>query len=417
LDQEGEETGYTVNLNGEEVQVVIRLRAELGGLTVPGAEDDKVRVTKTVECDNPLDGTGDFDDDCAAIPRNLSPPAVARYTIFLEQVSPNTSEGLTVLYDELDSGFSYISGSATSPDGSIAVFEPTNVGSQQSPILMWDYLTTLGDLVYFQQQETKMLQFKAEISGSTGRYCNAVYLKPNREKSGKTAPIVVGGSSAGGCGGAGVSLVKYVDRLVAPPNELTVLTYLVNVENVDTNTLHIDSIKDVLPQGGFTYVPGSTLVKITSDTTFDFEDTTGFVPFSDVDLATEFLPSERWQLIWDGPGGAGWGISAAGGASDTIILRFSAAVTPISSGSYYNEAFIGVGSGCSAPQNLVREGVFTPGQEDEEYCTAYSWPTGGVTVPTYDVRSGVGSTTAQGNVDVDWSGGVGDVQLNSWHIN
>jgi hypothetical protein len=208
-----------------------------------------------------------------------------------------------------------------------------------------------------------------------------------------------------------------VDKLVAPPNELTVLTYLVNVENTDVNTLHVSSIKDVLPPTGFTYVFGSTMVKITDQPTFDFGDITGFLPFSDDDLESTFLASERWQLVWDGPGGAGWSIAAAGGATDTLILRFSATVTPTSSGSYYNEAFIDVGSGCSAPQDLISQGVFTPGQEDEEYCTAYSWPTGGVMVPTYDVRSGTGSVTAQGNVDVDWSGGYGDARLNSWHVN
>ena len=81
------------------------------------------------------------------------------------------------------------------------------------------------------------------------------------------------------------------------------------------------------------------------------------------------------------------------------------------------EAFIGVGSGCNAPQALVDENVFTPGQEDAEYCTSYSWPTGGVIVPTYDVQASVDHSTGQGNITIDWTQFPTDADLQSWHVN
>ena len=95
-------------------------------------------------------------------------------------------------------------------------------------------------------------------------------------------------------------------------------------------------------------------------------------------------------------------------------MRFKASVTLTESGSYYNEAFVVVGSGCSAPQALTSQGVFNPDVEDEEYCTGYSWPTGGVIVPTYDVQSTSDTTTGVGNITIDWTNST--TQLNSWHV-
>ena len=46
------------------------------------------------------------------------------------------------------------------------------------------------------------------------------------------------------------------------------------------------------------------------------------------------------------------------------------------------------------------------------YSTGYSYGTGGVIVPEYDVQALVGQTTGQGNVQV----GGGDASLESWHV-
>lgn len=57
---------------------------------------------------------------------------VARYTVYLEQISPETENGVTVAYDELPSGFSYIPGSTFSMDESLLAFEPTVLPTSQT---------------------------------------------------------------------------------------------------------------------------------------------------------------------------------------------------------------------------------------------------------------------------------------------
>jgi hypothetical protein len=147
--------------------------------------------------------------------------------------------------------------------------------------------------------------------------------------------------------------------------------------------------------------------------TGDFADINGFTTLDDP-VQTYLAGDERWELFFDGPG-AGWNLAGAGQAGDNLIFRIQAWVIPTLSGSYYNEFFVDIGSGCVAPTALSNppESVIT----DAEYCASYSWPSGGTIVPTYDVKSDVGATTGQGNVDIDWSGGTGSAQLNSWHIN
>ena len=91
----------------------------------------------------------------------------------------------------------------------------------------------------------------------------------------------------------------------------------------------------------------------------------------------------------------------------TSVEWIEAEFTPTESGSYYNEVFVDVS--CSAPSSLISEGVTT----QDEYCAAYSWPTSGVLVPSYDVRSISGGLTGQGNAVFQTEDGA---QLTSWHI-
>ena len=230
--------GYTVNLNGETSTVTIAWNPTTGSLMVPAAEDDRVRPSVTVVCDKDSDG---FDDDCMALPKNVS-AMVARYTVFMEQISPETDEGVTIAHDELPDGFSYIPGSTFSADSSMITVEPTNIGSSQHPILKWDFVTGLGGPVTFNHGQVKQLSFDVDIDKNEDRYCNAVYLNPNQEGSGKVSIIQVGTpSETDGCQGGGVLTSKYVDTPVLIPNQLTTITYVANIENVDINTLHLDS--------------------------------------------------------------------------------------------------------------------------------------------------------------------------------
>lgn len=139
----------------------------------------------------------------------------------------------------------------------------------------------------------------------------------------------------------------------------------------------------------------------------DFTDISGFTVYPDPQQ-TFLTADDRWELFWDGPGGSGWQLKKAGNPGDNLIMRFQAHVTPGVSGTYYNEAFANVD--CSAPSSLIADAVTSK----SEYCASYSWPTGGVVVPAYEVSSASGGLTAQGIVVIT---GDGTSQLTSWHVN
>ncbi|MCH7656248.1 MAG: hypothetical protein IIC95_09760 [Chloroflexi bacterium] len=420
LTADGEEVLYTISLNGIETVVVIRLNGASSQLaSLAGAEDNRTRPYATVECAR--DGDGVYDDDCLSLPANTS-GMLARYTVYLEQISPDASVGVTAVYNELPAGFDWdpASDPVVSQDSSFPEIEsvsPVNIGSSQNQVWRWD----LSSPVFFTQGQVRQFTFVAEIDKNEGRYCNRVFLEaqiPPHESSGPTAIVRVGSGSEG-CPNGGTLAVKHVDPLLAFPNETTVFTYIVSVANLEGNSLHIQQIKDVLPPG-FLYCNGPaqgdpskicdpTLYKI-ADEGFDpgtgsFSSIAGYQTLTDPAQASG--GDDRWGLVWDGPGGAGWGTAQAGQPGDTFIIRFQAEFTPTESGSYYNEVFVDVS--CSAPSSLISEGVTT----QDEYCAAYSWPTSGVLVPSYDVRSISGGLTGQGNAVFQTEDGA---QLTSWHI-
>lgn len=420
LTADGEEVVYTVDINGTETVVVIRLNGALSQLSPSqGAEDNRTRAYASVVCAR--DGDGVFDDDCLNLPGSTA-GMLAKYTVYLEQISPDTAVGVTAVYNELPSGFDW--SPALNPvdslDGSFPEIEsasPVNIGSSQNQVWKWD----LSSPVFFTQGQVRQFTFVAGIGTNQGDHCDRVFLKmqslPN-ESSGPVAVVRVG-SSTKGCPNGGTLAAKYVDRLLALPNQTTVFTYIISIENLEKNSQHIEQIKDVLP-AGLLYCDGPavgdpsqscdpTLYRFADDpfdpTTDSFSSISGYVALpAPVETAR---PDNRWELVWDGPGGAGWGLAQARQPGDTFIMRFQAEFTPTESGAYYNELFVDVS--CSAPSSLIAEGVTT----QEEYCASYSWPTSGVLVPSYDVRSITGGITAQGNAVLEDAGGA---QLTSWHI-
>ncbi|MCH8848788.1 MAG: hypothetical protein J4N29_06140 [Chloroflexi bacterium] len=418
LTADGEEVVHTVSLNGTETIVVIRLNGASSQLSPgPGAEDNRTRPYATVECAR--DGDGVYDDDCLNLPGSTA-GMLARYTVYLEQISPDTGVGVTAVYNELPSGFDW--SPALNPvdslDGSFPEIEsasPVNIGSSQNQVWKWD----LSSPIFFTQGQVRQFTFVAEIDGPNGLSCNRVFLKmeddPN-ESSGPTAFVRVGTGNFG-CANGGTLATKYVDRLLALPNQTTVFTYIINVENLERNVQHIQEIEDVLPPG-FLYCNGPTqgdpgqtcdppLFKITDDpfdpVTGSYSSLAGYAVLPEPSVSDE---DGRVEIEWEGPG-AGWFLTKAGGPKDTLIIRFQAEFTPNESGSYYNELFVDVS--CSAPSNLIAEGVTT----QEEYCASYSWPTSGVLVPSYDIRSITGGITGQGNAIIAAEDGA---QLTSWHI-
>ena len=420
LTADGEEVLHTINLNGTETVVVIRLNGASSQLSPgPGAEDNRTRAHATVVCAR--DGDGVYDDDCLNLPGD-TPGMLAKYTVFLEQISPDVSVGVTTVYNELPSGFHWYPASdpVASLDGSFSEIESVsaeNIGSSQNQVWKWD----LAAPIFFTQGQVRQFTFVARIGVNDGEHCDRVFLKmqsPPNESSGPVAVVRVG-STAGGCPNGGTRASKHVDRLLALPNDTTVFTYIISIENLEKNSQHVQGIKDVLPQG-FLYCDGPaqgdpsktcdpTLWKIADDPfdpgTGSYSSIAGYTPLPGP--TDSGGPDGRRELVWDGPGGAGWGLAQAGLPGDTFIVRFQAEFTPTDSGSYYNEVFVDVS--CSATSSLIAEGVTS----QSEYCASYSWPTSGVLVPSYDVRSISGSTTSQGNAAFQAGDGA---QLTSWHI-
>ncbi len=415
-----EEEFNSCELNNLTATVTLTMQAKLGDALIGGAEDNKIRPTNTVECD--IDGSGDYGDDCLNLP--VQAGMLARFTVFLDQVSPDTSDPLVVLFEELPEGFVMDLSSVVSLDGSFpeiesAVLTPVDIQPGVNWIWKWDFSASP---ISFTQGQVKQFTFEANIDGSTGRYCNDVWLKlqnsPPFEHMGKQTDFLVGGSPPDGCRGAGFSVRKFTDQPVALPNVTTIFTYIVNVENLTGNTEQIDGVKDVLPQGGFQYCNGTTqgdplqtcdppMIKL-ADTPFDpatddFNVLTGFTPW---DEPTETLVNDRWELQWT-PSPA-ISVDQAGNPGDVFILRFQAEITPETSGAYYNEIFID--AQCSVPSSLNNEGITS-----DDYCSTYSWPTAGTVVPTYDVGSQTDISLGQGNITVDW--GTLDGTLESWHVN
>ncbi|GEM_PF-6559865 len=61
----------------------------------------------------------------------------------------------------------------------------------------------------FEHGEVKQFSFDVDINKSEDRYCNAIYIKPNQELSGMTAPIHVGTpANTEGCSGGRCNYCK-----------------------------------------------------------------------------------------------------------------------------------------------------------------------------------------------------------------
>ena len=360
LTTQGSETDFPLVLNGIESTVKIRLQAVLGDAEVVGAEDNKIRPTQTVECDADDDG---FDDDCLTLPSVSG--MKARFTIFLDQVSPDTTAGIVTILEELPKAFTITDASSVvSSDGSfpeIVGVLPTDIGND---VWKWDFSASP---ISFTTGEVKVFSFTANIPTTPDRYCNDLWVKlgtlpsgsplvPPNEHLGKKTDIIVLPNPPDGCEKGGFAVKKYSSQLVIVPGQTTVVTYIINVENLGRTPEKLEILKDVLPQGGFQLCsdpnypaadpllscdfPKMKLVDTEFDpATDDFFDLTGFADWQEPNLPTYSSSTDRWTLVWDPPG-AGLTIGKAGATDNNLIVRFQAHVTPTVSGSYYNESFI-----------------------------------------------------------------------------
>ena len=367
------DTGY-LNLDccGTAVNITVIMRAVVGvgGITLAG--DDVIQPTKTV---SPNATSWDYYD--------------YTYTINLEQLSENTTQGLDAIYDmpsgdfgagayqagtsqlSLDGGTNWLD--IPDPEWDAAKgylkwpadyeWDPVVTGTFSSDPLDEDhYFHGIRD---FTPRQVKKLRFTMR-----GRlkdddvHCNWVVLKPWNTLSGPQAPISVGSpENPGVCEDDQVLEVsKYSDPEIIQPGVETDILYTITITNLYTEERHIDRIIDFLPPE-FYYV-GPTEGDVTSDPQGTEEE----VNVNGVD---------RYQLMWTT---AEFGdLKISGG--ETLTMTFHAKTTKNVSGSYYNEVF------AVLKETGITSAFHDAGVEPDDYASNYSWNTGTVTVPTYDSRA------------------------------
>lgn len=385
-----ENCGTTVN-----VTVIMRALPGQGGITL--ASDDVIQPTKTVE------------------PNYRPDKSVYQYTytINLEQLSSNTSQGLDAIYDvppvDMDD---YIAGtSEVSIDGGITWHSvPDPLEDWAKGYIKWpaDYDKDTGTGAFsadpldtdhyfqgmrdFEAREVKKLRFTLEGNlDNNAVHCNWVVLKPWDTVSGPQAPIDVGSpDNPGICASDDViEITKFSDPEIIPVGVETQIRYDIDLTNNYTQTRFIEKIIDYLPPE-FEYVGPTENV-----TSFDPQGANSTVTINGI---------ERVRLEWGTEEFGGGDLSIASG--ETLRLTFNAVATKDVSGAYYNEVFV-----------ILRETGIAAAFEEigvtpEEYAQNYSWNQGAVTVPTYDSQSDAGDIV----LDANLSSILGGMSINSYQF-
>ncbi|UCG09783.1 MAG: hypothetical protein JSW30_03260 [Dehalococcoidia bacterium] len=346
--------------------------------------------------------------------KTVSPDTVANdtinthtYTIKLEQLSANTTQGLDAIYDILPKGFSeddYVEGSSYIKEWTgdwESIGDPTKeTVAGQARLLwpntyVWDQGSDNGSGGFtapfsdFQLRETKYLKF--QVHGDLPKntlHGNWIVLKPWDTLSGPVAPIMAGTPDPPNVmeGGLCTAYVTANPEIIQPGVE-TDIEFTVHITNIDVETLSIDRVYYWLPPD-FTYTENSTSGITTSDPVQTLQQVTG---------------QERWFLDWTGSELPGGSISVA--SAETVTLTFWSKASKDSSGVYFSEAFV-------VPDKPSPTIFRTIGVDEEEYTTNYTWNTGAVEVPSYDSQSNSGDTSIYSNIGII----PGGMNIMSWHI-
>jgi hypothetical protein len=381
---DGDNVTLQCDICGTPVDVFLIMRAVEGQGGVTLATDDVIRPTKTVDPDTVPDGSS----------------RTYTYTIRLEQLSDNNTQGLDAVYDILPDGFnpsssSYVAGSSYfRVDGGEweSIADPLIEVEATQYRLRWpasgNFTSPIRD---FGVRQVKELKF--QVTGTLPNnqvHCNWAVLKPWDTISGPQAPITVGSPAKPGvCDTDGLIAVdKYSDPEVIQPGVEADILYTIDITNQDGFTHHIEEIADYLPTG-FSYTDNST---------------SGLTTFEPQQSLENLNGVDRWKLLWtvnEFPGGHA--VSIASG--ETLTFSFWVTTTKDISGSYYNE--VTLLSDVPVPKIFSDIGVF-----EGEYFTSYSWNTGTVIVPTYDSQTDAGEVLIDANMALI----IGGISITSWQI-
>jgi len=379
---DGDNVSFPCNVCGKEVDILLIMRATAseGGLVL--ATDDIVKPTKTVTPDT--------------VPNDTY--QVYTYTIRLEQISENNTQGLDAVYDILPKGFEpsdYLAGSSylRVEDGEWESIGDPLIEVEQNQVRMrWpasgNFTSPIRD---FEVRQVKELKFQVgDELPNNEVHCNWAVLKPWDTVSGPQAPISVGSpADPGVCDEDGlIAVTKVSDPEIIQPGVEADVKYTINVTNMDGFTHHIEEITDYLPSG-FTYTDNSTSGLTSLNPQQSLENPNGV---------------DRWKLLWtkdEFPGGNA--VSIASG--ETLTLIFWVVTTKDVSGSYYNEVLLL----SDVPVPKIFEDI---GLSEEEYFVSYSWNTGVVIVPAYDSQTDAGEVLIDANMALI----LGGIAITSWQI-
>lgn len=402
--EDGDSENLTFDCCGILVDILVVMQAveSVGGVCLTG--DDVIRPTKTVSPD--------------AVP--VDTYQTYNYTINLEQISDDTSQGLDAIYDILPSGFGpqtsvYVTGSSyLSVDGGPweSIPDPEVVYDEAHIRLKWpaDYNWETGTGAFssdpldvdhyfhgirdFTPTQVKELKFEVTDKLKAGAYCNWVVLKPWNTLSGATAPIIVGGSTAK-CKIGMLELDKKADPEIILPGVETPVEYTISITNKDVSTRQIEEIVDYLPPEFYYFGPLEGGYAPSGITTFDPQRSLEYICEADRQVL-------RWTTS-EFPGGTTVPIKSG----ETLTLTFWAQTTTEVSGTYYDEVFVFTDSDVDLRQVFENIGVSA-----EEFGSTYSWNTGMVIIPTYDSETDADGTIIQANMSLL----IGGVTINSWEV-
>lgn len=382
--QSGDNVTLQLNLCDMPVDISIIMRAVAGTEEIILATEHVIRPTKTVVPDAHSYGYETY-----------------TYTINLEQVSSDTSQGLDAIYDILPSGFdstAYQQGSSyLRVDGGPweLIPNPEVVYDYGLLRLRWpasgSFTSPIRDFMPGQVKELKF-QVYGRLANDQVHY-NWVILKPWNTLSGAQAPITVGNPSTISSSNGVLVVGKTSEPEIIPVGVETTVTYTVSMTNLDATTYDIERITDFLPPG-FIYCSVDEGCDPPSGIT-DTEPSLHFENVNDV---------YRWRLRWTfeekereiQPG-------------ETVTLTFHATTAGEVSGSHYNEVVIWTRA---RPPDAFADVLKDIDVFPAEYSTAYSWNTGDVIVPHYDSQGQVGSTTINANLSLTLDG----IVFRSWQV-
>ncbi len=404
---DGDEINYNFYVCGEvpvAVSIIMRAKEGEGGMTL--ATDDVIRPTKMVVPDT--------------VPNDTT--VTVTYTIRLEQLSNDNSQGLDAIYDILPKTFADLDYEANRsflsvdggpwepiPDPLIEVsggqvrlqwpadydWETDTDAFSSDPLDVDRYFHGIRD---FEVRQVKELKFELThtFSGDDkdNVLINWVVLKPWDTLSGPQAPITVGSPADPEVyqGGGLLAVSKTSLPEIIQPGVETDIEYTISITNREGATRQIQEIKDYLPTG-FTYFGPSQ---------------GGFPPSgittTDPQLTLENLNGvDRWVLRWTATEIPGGEKSIASG--ETLTQTFWTRATRDVSGSYYNELIV-------IPDVPVPTIFSEIGVSEEEYYTVYSWNTGAVIVPAYDTSSDAEGITINANMALI----LGGISITSWGV-